>query len=260
MSQKVRNSETFPPLTIHETEKSKNLVTPQPRLLSLLTVMTIVAVAIGLYLALVYVGTDQQQGEVQRIFYIHMASFFGACVAYFVTLIGGVQYLRTRDARWDTLALAGVEVGLALALINIVTGSVWARPIWNTWWNWDPRLTAAAVSVLTYAAYLMLRNAIDNLDTRRRFAAVYGIVAIMTVILTFIIPRIVPETIHPIVIGASPANAEGDFEMSGRAGMVLGVNIAIWMTLVPITLMWYRIRLQNFAERVNALRLAILSQ
>ncbi|MCU0498122.1 MAG: cytochrome c biogenesis protein CcsA [Anaerolineae bacterium] len=239
--------------------KVKNLVTAQPRLLSLLTAITIGAVGIGLYLALAYAGTDRIQGEVQRIFYLHMASFFGACVAYTVTVVGGVQYLRTREARWDTLSLAGVEVGLALALVNIVTGSVWARPIWETWWNWDPRLTAAAISVLTYAAYLMLRNAIDNIDTRRRFAAVYGIVAIVTVILTFIIPRIVPETIHPIVIGPSPANAEGDFEMSARSGMVLGVNILIWMTLVPVTLMWYRVRLQNFAERVNELRLAVLS-
>ncbi|NJO83388.1 MAG: cytochrome c biogenesis protein CcsA [Blastochloris sp.] len=111
-------------------------------LLWILTVITFAGLAFGLYMGLVRAGTDISQGDVQRIFYIHMPSFFGAMLAFGATVFGGIMYLRTRSVKWDTLAVAGVEVGLALAIVNLVTGAIWARPIWNTWWNWDPRLTA----------------------------------------------------------------------------------------------------------------------
>jgi heme exporter protein C len=230
----------------------------QPRALTVLTVITVLAVTFGLYLALVAAGTDREQGHVQRLFYIHMPSFFGAFAAFGATVFGGIQYLRTREVKWDTLALAGVEVGIALALVNLTTGSIWARPIWNTWWNWDPRLVSDAVMVLTYAAYLMLRAGIENPETRRRFASVYGIIAIVTVLVTLLIIRFVPETIHPVVVGPSPVNAEGTFEATPGVAAALVPNLLIWGALVPATLMWYRIRLQNFAERVNAMKAAVL--
>lgn len=233
---------------------------PTPSLLRILTIVTILSVAIGLYMGLVYAGTDVDQGEVQRIFYIHMPSFFGAFLAFGATVIGGIQYLRTRNVKWDTLALAGVEVGLALGIINLVTGSIWARPIWNTWWTWDPRLTSDAIMILAYAAYLMLRNGIESDDQRRRFASVYGILAFATVIITLVIIRIRPDTIHPAVIGPSPQDAQGTFELQATAGVgaALGINMLVWPLLVPITLMWYRIRLENYAQRVQALKARLL--
>lgn len=225
-----------------------------------LTGITLAAVLFGLYLALISAGTDIDQGDVQRLFYIHMPAFFGAFVAFTATVIGGIMYLRSRAIKWDTLALAGVEVGLALALVNLATGSVWARPIWNTWWTWDPRLTSAAIMALTYAAYLMLRTGIDNPETRRRFASVYGILAIVTVIITLVIIRIRPDTIHPAAIGASPQNAEGAFDATPGVVRALLPNLFIWSTLVPITLMWWRIRLQNLADRVETLKAELLEQ
>jgi heme exporter protein C len=232
----------------------------RPRLLTGLTIVTVVAVALGLYFALFWVGTDLEQGQVQRIFYIHLSAFTGAFIAFSVTVVGGVLYLRTRNIKWDTLALAGVEVGMALALINLVTGMIWARPIWNTWWTWDPRLTSEAVMILTYAAYLMLRNGIENPDQRRRLAAVYGILAMSTVIAVLIITRIRPDTIHPVVIGPSPQNTEGGFEMTKRISAVIGINSAIWSILVPWTLIWYRVRLENLSERVNALKARLVKE
>lgn len=234
----------------------------QPRLLTVLTIVTIIAVLIGLYMALGYAGTDIDQGDVQRIFYIHMPSFFGAFVAFTGTVIGGIMYLRTRGTKWDTLALAGVEVGLALTVICLVTGSIWARPIWNTWWTWDPRLTSAAIMALTYAAYLMLRNGIENPERRRRFASIYGILAIVTVVITLVIIRVRPDTIHPAVIGPSAQNAQGTFELQATAGVgaALGINMIIWGFLVPITLMWHRIRLENKSEFVHNLRMRLLEK
>jgi len=241
-----------------ETEKAR--AAGRPRLLTLLTIITPLAVLGGLYMALFYARMDVTQGEVQRLFYIHVSAFSGAFVAFAAAVVGGIQYLRTRQTRWDTLALAGVEVGFALSLINLILGMIWARPIWNTWWTWDPRLTSAAIMILTYAAYLMLRNGIENPETRRRFASVYGILAMTTVIATLIITRIRPDTIHPAVIGPSPQNAQGTFEFGETMRATLGLNSAIWSILVPATLMWYRIRLQNMADRVQAMKADLLSK
>jgi heme exporter protein C len=231
-----------------------------PRNLMILTVVTVLAVVFGLFMALVQAGTDDQQGNVQRIFYIHMPSFFGAFFAFGTTVVGGIQYLRTRNAKWDVLALAGVEVGLMLALINLITGMIWARPIWNTWWTWDPRLTSAAVMALTYMAYLMLRAGIENPEQRRRFGSVYGIVAISTVILTLVIIRIEPRTIHPAVIGSSPQNAEGGFNLTASMQMALLTNLLIWGILIPLTLMWWRVRLENLRARVEGLKARLVEK
>ncbi len=114
--------------------------------------------------------------------------------------------------------------------------------------------------VLTYAAYLMLRAGIENPDARRRFASVYGIVAIFTAILTLVIIRIVPETIHPAAIGASPQNAEGSFGVEGAMVIALLFNLVVWTFLVPVVMMWYRIRLENKSEHVNAMKIALLEQ
>ena len=241
-------------------ERTEISETHPPRLLIGLTVITAILVAIGLYLALGYAGTDIDQGNVQRLFYIHMPAFFGAFGAFTATVFGGIMYLRKRDIKWDTLALAGVEVGLVLSLVNLATGTAWMRPIWNTWWVWDPRLTSAAIMALTYIAYIMLRNGIENPETRRRFAAVYGILAITTVILTLVIIRIRPDTIHPAVIGPSPQNAEGTFEATAGVVAALVPNIIIWSTFVPIVLMWWRIRLQNRVEQVEQMKARLMSE
>jgi len=227
-------------------------------LLRTLTIITPLAVIVGLYFTLFYAGTDIEQGNVQRIFYVHVSSFAGAFVALGATVFAGIVYLRTNNPKWDALALSGVEVGLGLGVINLVTGSIWARPIWNTWWTWDPRLTSAAIMVLTYAAYLMLRSGIENPDTRRRFASVYGILAFSTVVITLVIIRIRPDTIHPAVIGASPQNAQGGFGLTSSMTTALSVNMVVWSVFVPLTLMWWRIRLDNLSQRVQEMRLRAL--
>ncbi|MBX3066352.1 MAG: cytochrome c biogenesis protein CcsA [Anaerolineae bacterium] len=240
------------------TETAASIQTPS--MLRILTLATLIGIALGLYMALIFAKTDAVQGDVQRIFYIHMPAFMGAFVAFSMTVLGGVMYLRTRKARWDTLAVAGVEVGIALALVNITTGMIWARPIWNAWWTWDPRLTLEAIMALTYGAYLVLRNAIENSETRRRFAAVYGILAIITVLLTLVISRIRPDTIHPTVFGPSSQNAQGGFAVSGGMGAAIGVNMLVWAVLVPVTLIWYRIRLQDKLEQLATLKRKVFSR
>jgi hypothetical protein len=114
--------------------------------------------------------------------------------------------------------------------------------------------------VLTYAAYLMLRAGIENVETRRRFASVYGILAITTVILTLVIIRIRPDTIHPTVIGPSPQNAQGEFDATPGVVAALIPALVFYTTIFPITLMWWRIRLQNMLDAVEQRKIQVLSR
>ncbi|MGB7338647.1 MAG: cytochrome c biogenesis protein CcsA [Phototrophicaceae bacterium] len=244
--------------TFNKSKTSDIMLTPIPNTLKILTIVTILGLIGTLYLGLVNVGTDVEQGDVQRLFYIHMPAFFGAFTAFGATVLGGIMYLRNRNPKWDRLAVAGVEVGLALSTVNLLTGIAWMRPIWNAWWLWDPRLTSAAIMVLTYAAYLMLRAGIENPDTRRRFASVYGILAITTVILTLVIIRIRPDTIHPAVIGPSPQNAQGEFDATTGVIIALIPALLFYSTIFPITLMWFRIRLENMFDLVAQKKAEVL--
>ncbi len=231
-----------------------------PRLLRVLTGVAILGFALTFYLGFFVAGRDIEQGEIQRIFYIHMPAFFGAFTAFGATVLGGVIYLWRKSDIWDKIALAGVEVGLAFALVNLVTGAIWARPIWNTWWTWDPRLTSAAIMALTYAAYLMLRAGIEDPNRKRAFMSVYGILAFVSVLTTLFIIRVVPETIHPVIVGASPQNAQGSFEATSGVITALVPSLLLWLTLMPITLIWHRVRLENRIEAVRRLKLSVLSE
>ena len=233
--------------------------TTRTRILRGLTVAAAVLFVIGLYLALFWVGPEKEQGAAQRIFYVHLGSFLGAFIAFAATVVGGIAYLRTRDPKWDIFGLANVEIGLGMSAITIVTGMTWARPIWNTWWTWDPRLTSITIMWLAYAAYLMLRSGIEDPERRRRFAAVYGIVAFASVLFTIIIIRVRPDTIHPVVAGPTQADPTGGFDVTGRIRDTLFFNLFSFAVLT-VVLIWYRIRLENLSQYVMRRKLEVLSE
>ena len=139
------------------------------------------AILAALYMALIFAPTEATMGDVQRIFYWHVATAWVGFLAFFVTFIASIAYLRTGRRQWDVLALSSVEVGMAYAIIMTITGSLWAKPIWDTWWTWDPRLTSVTIMLLIYASYLLLRRMIDDLAQRARFAAIYGIAGFISV-------------------------------------------------------------------------------
>ncbi len=232
---------------------------PRSRGLIGLTVLAALMFVIAVLMALFYAPTDSQ-GHVQRIFYPHLGSFMGGALAFLIAAVASALYLIRRNKRWDTLAVSSIEVGLVFTLFTIASGSIWARPIWNTWWTWDPRLTSAAVMWLTYAAYMMLRNGIEDPDRRARFAAVYGIIAFTSVLFTTFITRLRPDTIHPVVVGPSPQNAQGSFEVNSSAMQVTLVFNIITFVVLTITLIWHRVRLEALADRVQALRVRMLSR
>lgn len=235
------------------------------RLLQGLTVAAALLMLATFALAFFYAPTEIKQGNVQRIFYMHVGSFSAAFIAFFVTVGAGVMYLRTRNPRWDKLALAGIQVGLPLATITLVTGAIWARPTWNAFWVRDARLDAMLVMWAIYAAYLILRGAIPSPEQRARFSAVYGILAIVSVIWVTGVIRLKPtETLHPIVIApevsavvVSEPTAKGEFTTTDpRISATLGFSSIAW-TVLSCAMMWHLVRVGNLSERVQLLKLKL---
>jgi len=135
---------------------------------------------VALWLIFVYVPTEQVQGVVQRIFYFHVSSALTMFVAFFVVCVASIIFLWTQTVWWDSVAASAAEIGVMFCTLVLITGPIWARPIWGVWWSWDPTLTLTLVLWLIYIAYLMLRAEGD--DARRaRFAAVLGIIGFVDV-------------------------------------------------------------------------------
>ena len=155
------------------------------------------------------------------------------------------------------MGLASVEVGLVFLTITTVAGSVWGRPAWNTWWLWSPRLTMVTIMWLAYAAYFMLRGAIDDEEKRARFSAVYVIVAFITVILTFVSIRVLRD-IHPVMFGGATESAQGaaeglqEFSGLDSTKMVVTLNVTvIAFTITFAAWMLNRIRLQRLTDQAG---------
>src|SRR5512139_7789 len=225
----------------------------KPLALKILDILSIIVLAIATYLALVFAPTELVMGDVQRVFYFHIGTAWTALIGFILGAVFSVMYLIKKDLKWDRLQVAAIEVSLVFFLITIVLGSIWARPAWNTWWTWDPRLTTAAVTELIYAAYFMLRQGIDDPDRRARFGAVYALIGGLSAPITFFAIRLY-RTIHPVVVGGANAEAEGGFAMSGD--MKVAFFFALFaFTVIFVDLFWHRIRLGELQNKVEQLKL-----
>ena len=138
---------------------------PKPIALKILDVIAIIVLGISTYLALVFAPTEAVMGDVQRIFYFHIGTAWVGLLGFIIAALAGIVYLITKDIRWDRFEVAAVEVSAVFFFITICLGSIWARPVWNTWWTWDVRLTTAAITELIYIAYFMLRQGIEDPET-----------------------------------------------------------------------------------------------
>ena len=221
--------------------------------LTILNVVTGVALVLFLYLALLWAPEAANlagaERAAQRIFYIHMGNNAAAALAFLTTFVAGFLYLFTRRKIWDTIGLSGVELGLVFATGTLITGSIWAKPTWNTYWTWDPRLTTSAIVWLLYVAYLMLRGAVENPEQRARFAAVYGILAFIGVPMTYFSIRWW-RTIHPVVLGgAENADAQGGFALGSNIRLTMIAGMIVF-SLLYVTLLIYRVRLENLRDKI----------
>lgn len=171
--------------------------------------IVVIALAAAVWMIFFFAPTEATMGEVQRIFYVHVASAWVAFLAFFVVFAAGLVYLRTSKDVWDDLAAACAEVGVLFSSVVLVTGPLWAKPVWGIWWTWDARLTSMFILWLTYVAYLALRAAIEAPIARARYAAVLGIFGFLNVPLTYFSVRWW-RTQHPqpVILGQEGSGLE----------------------------------------------------
>jgi len=230
---------------VHSAERALGKLTARrgERVLGLLTVVALSASAI---LSLIVSPPDADQKNAARLLYIHVPSAWLAYLSFAVVFVASVAYLRTRKIRWDRLAAASAEVGVLFTALAIALGSIWGKPVWGTWWTWDPRLTTTAILLLIYVGYLAVRKLPDSPARRARWAAVVGIVGFVDV-----------PIVHLSVTWWRSLHQGATIRLLGRstiAPMMLAallVGVASF-TLLYLYLVTLRLRVGRLEERVMA--------
>ncbi|MGP0566599.1 cytochrome c biogenesis protein CcsA [Nitrospina sp. 32_T5] len=215
--------------------------------LLVLTIGAVVAMLVAIYL---YVPTERTEGVVQRIMYYHIPSAWIAFFAFFVVFLCSILFLWKGDREWDIYAHASAEVGVLFCSLVLITGPIWAKPIWGTWWVWDARLTSTLVLWLIYVAYLMLRVQTDAGSTRAKYAAVVGIVGFLDIPLIHF-SVLWWRTFHPKPKMITP---EG-FGAGMDTPMIITLMIALGaFTLLYFLLMSQRVSLERMKDEVDRLK------
>ena len=211
-----------------------------------LAIATGVMVTAMLYLTFVWVPTEATMGIVQRIFYFHVPSAFVAFTAFTIGGVASIRFLARRDHRFDDLSVAANEVGLVFAIVNLVTGSLWAKPIWGVYWAWDARLTTMLLLALIYIAYLILRQSIFEPTQRAVVCAVVSIFGMVDIPIVYMSNQWW-RTQHP----APVLTGEGSIDASMR--FVLYFSFAA-LLFVFWCLVRMRRRIEHLRREMDALR------
>ncbi len=212
----------------------------------ILFALTTVSMAASLYAAFYYAPTEPIMGHIQRIFYIHMGTVWAATIAFFIVFIASIGYLWKGSRRLDILAYCSAELGVVFLTLTIVTGSIWAKPIWGTWWTWDPQLTTTFILWIMYIVYLLIRSSAGN-DTRRaKYAAVFGIIAFLDLPLVYLSARVM-RGISPVVFGPGGGGIE-------PAMMVALLINLLAFTLLFVLLLRIRTKIESMNDRLSELQ------
>ena len=211
-------------------------------------VIALLNIAVALLMALFYAPRETTMGDVQRIFYFHVASAWIGFLAFFVVFLASLMYLLRRERKWDALALSAAEIGVVFTTLVLLTGPLWAKAAWGAFWVWDARLTTTLILWLIYIGYLMLRGSAEG-ERRARFSAVLGIVGFLDVPIIYISVTIW-RTMHPTLI------------VGEAGGLAPQMTQTLMVALLSFTLLFaflliQRVRLEQARDQVNFLREAI---
>jgi heme exporter protein C len=205
-------------------------------------------IAITAALAFYYAPNEKSMGPIQKIFYIHIACAFSAFVAFGICFYANLRYVFTRQAKADWLGVSAAEVGLTFISVVLISGPIWAHPVWGIWWTWDARLTLTFVLGLLYLSYLLLRSMIEEPDKRALFSALFGIFAFLDVPLVYFSIRWW-RTQHPqpVILGGSGSGLEPRMRVS---------YLLMWAALTGllVLLVSARYRLEALRDSVEELR------
>lgn len=185
----------------------------------------------------------------QKIFYFHVPVAISSFLIFFFTAYYGVRFLMTKKKEYDTRAKIATEVTLLFVILTLITGDLWTRFEWGKWWVWEPRLTTYFIMTLLVIAYFVLRNSIEDEERRATYAAVFGIIAFIDAPISFAITRIVPSSVHPVVLRTG-GGLEGWQLWAFLIGM-FGMLMLAWSV--------YQVRLREefLKDRLDAVKAAL---
>lgn len=185
----------------------------------------------------------------QKIFYFHVPVAISSFLVFFFTAYYGVRFLMTRDKVFDTKAKIATEVTLLFVILTLITGDLWTRFEWGRWWVWEPRLTTYFIMTLLVVGYFVLRNSIEDEERRATYAAVFGIIAFIDAPISFAITRLVPSSVHPVVLRSG----------GGLTGTQLLAFLLGLFGMLMFAIVVYRLRLREevVKERVEAVKAAL---
>lgn len=213
-----------------------------------LAAATALTVTAGLALVFFFAPNDADQGFIQKIFYVHVPIAIVALCGFVFGGIMGIQYLRTRDSRYDLRSYVAIHLSLMLAVGVLVTGSIWAKGSWGKWWLWDePMLVSFLIIFLLYACYQPLRFSIEQPETQARYAAVFAVVAGAFVPINFAAVRMADGYIHPRTLGTTTGGMPGDM-------MITFLVCLAGAALLFATLWKYELASKNARFQLRALR------
>ena len=203
----------------------------------------VIGLTISAVLSLRVAPPDAAQGEVQRLMYVHVPAAWLAYLSFTTVFVASAAYLLTSRTRWDRLGAAAAEVGVLFTGLTIVLGALWGKPVWGTWWTWDPRLTTTAVMLLIYLAYLALRRMADSPGRRARWSAVLGVVGFVDV-----------PIVHMSVVWWRSLHQAPTVLRPGAPTIAGSMLVALLAAVVAFTLVWaylitVRLRVGRLEER-----------
>ena len=215
----------------------------------ILGILTVIALAVTLYMGLIWSPPERTMlGDSVRILYFHAPVAWAAYLSFGLVAVASIMYLWKRKHIWDVIALASAEIGVLLTTLTLISGMLWGKTVWGTYWTWDARLTSTLVLWLIYVGYLMLRAAIDDPERRARLAAIVGIVGALDIpLIHFAV--LWWRTLHPQPIAIRPGGPALD------PPLALTLNVAmIAFTLLYAYLLLARIQLELARDRAEAMR------
>lgn len=216
-----------------------------------LGIAAFLAIGVGLYFAFIFAPTEATMGSIQRIFYFHMGSNAASMTSILIAAVSGALFLKTGNLKYDRVSYACMELGVLFGAISLGTGMIWARPVWNTWWTWEARLTSFLILWLVYIAYMMLRLSARDDMTIARIAAVFTFIGAVDVPFIFMAPRLW-KGLHPVLFGT---DASGEFTFGMTPTMLISVFVCIAaMIMLYIYLLYQRTKLAELEQDVAELR------
>jgi len=216
-------------------------------LVQLILGLGVIFTLISIYLAVIFTPSHEVMGDVQRIFYFHVASAWISYLAFGITFVAGLFYLKTKNLKWDKIAFSSVEIGIVFCTLGIITGSTWAGAVWGVFWIWeDFKLFTTLVLWLIFVAYLALRTNAKSKTSKAKLSAVFGIIGFVCIPFSFAANRIWQQY-HPSVIVTS----KGSLQPSMAFALVMAV---IAFTFLFIYFLIVRLNIEEMKDNIEQIK------